>query len=272
MNNKYFWTVSALVLIPSLAYSAIDCNTVPSCSSMNYTDPIADCSGDYVVCPFDTSIGKCIHSAEIGQIVHFPLNPNGSTSSYKGWVFCDGRTLSVAQYPELAAFLGSTYGGDGKTTFAVPNYKNDYIRIASATGSSKQTRQPPRLPSLYTQWNSFFEDKDLTNSQWGEGAISSKAYDDTSGYQMEMNGDCASGYLRREFDASYNNAIYGNGSSFYNSDVVRLANVPTLPYIYAGRKSSSASSSKNIPSGCAQGYYYYTDGTCSQTPLFFTFL
>lgn len=39
----------------------------------------------------------------------------------KGWAFCDGQTLPISQNTALFALLGTTYGGDGKTTFALPN-------------------------------------------------------------------------------------------------------------------------------------------------------
>ncbi len=38
-----------------------------------------------------------------------------------GWLPCDGRTLQIAQYQALAAIIGTTYGGDGIHTFALPN-------------------------------------------------------------------------------------------------------------------------------------------------------
>jgi microcystin-dependent protein len=38
-----------------------------------------------------------------------------------GWLVRDGAVYNVADYPNLAAALGSTFGGDGVTTFAVPD-------------------------------------------------------------------------------------------------------------------------------------------------------
>lgn len=38
-----------------------------------------------------------------------------------GWVFCDGELLPAAQYQALLAVVGSTFGGDGRTTVGVPN-------------------------------------------------------------------------------------------------------------------------------------------------------
>ena len=38
-----------------------------------------------------------------------------------GWAFCNGQLLSIAQNTALFALLGTQYGGDGQTTFALPN-------------------------------------------------------------------------------------------------------------------------------------------------------
>jgi microcystin-dependent protein len=37
-----------------------------------------------------------------------------------GWFFCNGQILPINQYNALFALLGTTYGGDGQTTFALP--------------------------------------------------------------------------------------------------------------------------------------------------------
>jgi microcystin-dependent protein len=39
----------------------------------------------------------------------------------KGWTFCNGQLLPINQNQALFAILGTTYGGDGRTTFALPN-------------------------------------------------------------------------------------------------------------------------------------------------------
>lgn len=39
----------------------------------------------------------------------------------RGWALCDGTVMYIQQNPALYAVLGGTYGGDGKTTFALPN-------------------------------------------------------------------------------------------------------------------------------------------------------
>jgi microcystin-dependent protein len=54
----------------------------------------------------------------IGQIsmVGFNFPP-------KGWAFCDGQLMSIAQNTALFSLLGTTYGGDGKTTFGLPDLR-----------------------------------------------------------------------------------------------------------------------------------------------------
>src|SRR3954453_23918876 len=39
----------------------------------------------------------------------------------KGWAFCNGQILPIQQYTALFSLLGTTYGGNGTTTFALPN-------------------------------------------------------------------------------------------------------------------------------------------------------
>jgi len=38
-----------------------------------------------------------------------------------GWALCNGQTLSISQYSALFALLGTTFGGNGTTTFNLPN-------------------------------------------------------------------------------------------------------------------------------------------------------
>lgn len=52
----------------------------------------------------------------IGSIVAFGFN----FPPY-GWVSCNGQLLSIAEYTTLYALIGTAYGGNGQTTFGVPN-------------------------------------------------------------------------------------------------------------------------------------------------------
>lgn len=52
----------------------------------------------------------------IGEIRLF-----GGNYAPKDWVFCEGQLLSIEENASLFSILGTMYGGDGKTTFAIPN-------------------------------------------------------------------------------------------------------------------------------------------------------
>lgn len=39
----------------------------------------------------------------------------------RGWAFCNGQLMPIAQNQALFSILGTTYGGDGRTTFSLPN-------------------------------------------------------------------------------------------------------------------------------------------------------
>jgi microcystin-dependent protein len=52
----------------------------------------------------------------VAEIRIFPFN-----FPPKGWAFCDGQLLPLSQNTALFSLLGTTYGGDGKSTFALPD-------------------------------------------------------------------------------------------------------------------------------------------------------
>lgn len=57
----------------------------------------------------------------------------------KGWAFCNGQLLSISQNTALFSLLGTTYGGDGKTTFALPNL-NGRVPIEAGQGPGLSIR------------------------------------------------------------------------------------------------------------------------------------
>jgi len=42
----------------------------------------------------------------------------------RGWAFCDGRLLAISQYAAVFSLLGTNYGGDGVTTFGLPDLRS----------------------------------------------------------------------------------------------------------------------------------------------------
>ncbi|MDX2283002.1 MAG: tail fiber protein [Bacteroidia bacterium] len=57
-----------------------------------------------------------------------------------GWVFCDGSLQPIAEYPELFHLIGTKFGGDGHTTFGVPDLRS---RTAVHAGASAGHGLPP---------------------------------------------------------------------------------------------------------------------------------
>jgi len=53
-----------------------------------------------------------------------------------GWAFCEGQLLSIADNPELFNVIGTTYGGDGVATYALPDLRGR-LPIHMGTGLSQ---------------------------------------------------------------------------------------------------------------------------------------
>lgn len=90
----------------------------------------------------------------IGQISMF-----GGNFAPRGWAFCNGQLLPVAQNNALFSLLGTIYGGDGRTTFGLPDLRSrlpidwghgpglsNYI-IGQKSGSDSVTLNGTELPS-----------------------------------------------------------------------------------------------------------------------------
>lgn len=54
----------------------------------------------------------------------------------RGWALCDGSLLPISQYTALYALIDTTYGGDGRTNFALPDLRG---RLAVHKGTNPQT-------------------------------------------------------------------------------------------------------------------------------------
>jgi microcystin-dependent protein len=70
----------------------------------------------------------------IGEIIMF-----GGNFAPRGWALCNGQLLPIASFDALFAVLGTTYGGDGRTTFGLPDLRG---RMAVHAG------QGPGLPNV----------------------------------------------------------------------------------------------------------------------------
>jgi len=89
----------------------------------------------------------------VAEIRIFPFN-----FAPKGWAFCNGQILPISQNTALFALLGTTYGGDGKSTFALPNLQGSAAMhpgqgpglslhdLGESSGSETVTLQVSEIP------------------------------------------------------------------------------------------------------------------------------
>lgn len=92
----------------------------------------------------------------IGEIRMFGFGTRGAPT---GWQACDGSLLPISEYDALFALIGTTYGGDGQTTFAVPDLRgrlpihqgtgpglSNYV-IGQRAGTESVTVLPTQMPA-----------------------------------------------------------------------------------------------------------------------------
>lgn len=89
----------------------------------------------------------------IGMIIMF-----GGNFAPRDWAFCDGNLLSIAQNTALFSILGTTFGGDGRTTFGLPDLRSRGAmhpgngpglatkRLGEKSGSETNTLNATQLP------------------------------------------------------------------------------------------------------------------------------
>ena len=83
----------------------------------------------------------------------------GFSFAPEGWAFCDGSLLSISNFEVLFTLIGTTYGGDGQSTFAVPDMRgripihqgqgqglSPYV-LGQKAGTESVTLLPQNLPA-----------------------------------------------------------------------------------------------------------------------------
>jgi microcystin-dependent protein len=105
----------------------------------------------------------------VAEIRIFPFN-----FAPKGWAFCDGQLLPLSQNTALFSLLGTTYGGDGKSNFALPNMQGNAPMhpgqgpglslhdLGETGGSETVTLLESEIPSHSHFQRASIDDADLT--------------------------------------------------------------------------------------------------------------
>lgn len=138
--------------------------------------------------------------AYIGEIRLFA----GNFAPY-GWAFCEGQLLSIAQNTALYSILGTQYGGDGRTNFALPNLRGRAPmnqgtgpgltprQVGDTVGSNTVTldmRQIPQHTHVARGINKQGTSGDPANHYWaetvggGRGSTQSPLYNATASVAM----------------------------------------------------------------------------------------
>ncbi len=90
----------------------------------------------------------------IGQIIMF-----GGNFAPRGWALCDGQLLAISSHSALFSILGTTYGGDGRTSFGLPDLRSrvpmhagtgpglSNRRLGATVGEEYVTLTPAQIPS-----------------------------------------------------------------------------------------------------------------------------
>ena len=134
----------------------------------------------------------------VAEIRIFPFN-----FPPRGWAFCNGQLMSIAQNTAVFSLLGTTYGGDGKSNFGLPNLQAcaalaagqgrglSLRNLGQSGGETTVTLLQSQLPSHNHPTNCASTDGALPSPQsnvWGDvGGRNVKVYATSAGTVVPMN-------------------------------------------------------------------------------------
>src|SRR6204780_2306289 len=85
----------------------------------------------------------------VGEIRMF-----GGNFAPNGWMFCEGQLLPISEFETLFNLIGTTYGGDGQSTFALPDLRGrlpvhfgNGFTLAETGGVETVTLTVPQIPA-----------------------------------------------------------------------------------------------------------------------------
>ena len=186
---------------------------------------------------------KYFSTAPLGTVLSFA----GQTTPH-GYLLCDGASYKVADYEDLYAVIGNTYGGDS-TNFNVPNLVDKFIQGSNTSGTEKEAGLPNITGSISnagaTQNDQFLTDS-TSSSIKTNGALSIVGYANKT--SMANGTDSFNTPTGFKFDASKSNAIYGN------SDTVQP---PALTMVYIIK---AFHTNEGVDSGVSDDVVEYVEG------------
>lgn len=145
---------------------------------------------------------RAINSAvKIGDVKTSTL-----TSNHDNWLLCNGQQVSRTTYSALFAIIGTRFGGgNGSTTFNVPDYRGKFIRgLGGDSASNMETTQGEGLPNITGQTQA--QDGYLRNP------AASGAFRTVTAGGSARSGDGGNSAAYSTFNASLSNPIYGRSA------------------------------------------------------------
>jgi microcystin-dependent protein len=154
----------------------------------------------------------------LGEVVLFAGN-----FAPRGWAFCAGQILAISTNTALFSILGTTYGGNGQTTFALPDLRS---RVATGQG------QGPGLSSYTLGQQSGTETVTLNAQQLPPHQHTAMVFGDTGDSGKPAGNFLAgidNGYKSTSDGTQLNGAMIGGGGSSQPHDNIQP--YTTLNYI-----------------------------------------
>lgn len=136
--------------------------------------------------------------------------PFGFNFAPRDWAFCNGQLMSIAENDALFALIGTTYGGDGQNTFALPDFRgrapmhfgSGFVQGQMA-GNETVTLTTAQIPAH----NHTF----LANS--GLATVATPVANSAIASPKDVNNDFAYMYTTANADTTINNGTIGNAGS-----------------------------------------------------------
>ncbi len=129
----------------------------------------------------------------VAEIRIFPFN-----FAPRGWAFCDGQILPISQNTALFSLLGTTYGGNGNSNFALPNLQGSAPMmpgqgaglslhdLGEVSGSQTITLLQTEIPS-HTHSMNGLNDSGISDTPGEQLPAQGKFYSNTNSNRVNMN-------------------------------------------------------------------------------------
>ena len=252
--KKLILSCSLLALtMPAYAAETINCDTLPTCTELGYTENASDCVGKKTLCPFDKTKATCVDSPHVGDLKYSLYLAN-----HDGWLLCDGKQYSQTTYSKLYKLISTNFcktytsrihaGTSGQCNdgyFAVPDYRGFYLRgLNSYRPKSSGVAAPSDYYGSALQYKGDTDTVTITSRPQYEQL---PAISGTIGlFGTEFSPSTATGAFVKSAWNNYGSGHEKDGSStsiafsasrsneIYNGSYVRPAHYGAYIFIYAG--------------------------------------